>query len=134
MMAAAIVSVSIGGWRLYARWYARDVARRNSIAVTRAHVASYETALNEFALDAGRYPTTAEGLAALVQQPPGLRGWKGPYVRPPLRPDIWGNAYTYTETGGGYRVASLGPDGKPATRDDIVRSGPAVGSGQRPPP
>ena len=41
--------------------------------------------------------------------------------------DPWGNPYTYTETGGVYRVASPGPDGKSGTPDDIVTTGPAAG-------
>ena len=123
----AIMSLLVGGWRVYARRYAREVSRRNGVRVTAAIVAFLEARLNEFASDVGRYPTTAEGLDVLVRQPSGLPGWKGPYVKSPA-PDVWGNPYTYTETGGAYRVGSPGPDGRPGTPDDIVRSGPPAGS------
>ena len=124
--AVVVAAVAVGGWRLYAWWYAREVARRNSLVVTGTIVRNLEVALTQFGADVGRYPTTAEGLGALVRPPGGSRGWTGPYVKS-LPPDVWGNPYTYTLTGGFYRVGSAGPDGKPGTGDDVFRAGPPPG-------
>jgi general secretion pathway protein G len=62
---------------------------------------SLRAALDLFLLDAGRYPTEREGLAALVTRPGSLAGWRGPYLAEALPDDPWGNAY-------GYRVAATG--------------------------
>src|SRR3954470_13409403 len=47
----------------------------------RIQIESFGSALDLFFLDAGRYPTTSEGLTALVQRPGNLNGWNGPYVK-----------------------------------------------------
>jgi general secretion pathway protein G len=65
-------------------------------AKARSDIATLESALEVFALHMdGRYPTTDEGLKALVSPPSdGAKGWKGPYIKE-LRPDPWSNAYAY---------------------------------------
>ena len=84
---------------------------------------SVATPLMSFNLSVGRYPTTEEGLNALVNAPDALsERWKGPYARS-LPLDPWGNAYQYrcpsTKSKVGYDVWSNGPDGQPDTEDDI---------------
>lgn len=72
-------------------------------------------ALDMFKLEIGRYPTTQEGLTALVQAPGGINNWNGPYLRKNSVPkDPWNNDYRYTAPGqhGGYDLLSLGADGK----------------------
>src|SRR5664279_2669618 len=64
----------------------------SSSRVKSAHVQieSFKSALELFHLDAGRYPTTAEGLKALVTAPTGARNWSGPYLRTTTVPnDPW---------------------------------------------
>src|ERR1700751_201326 len=57
---------------------------------------SFSSALDLFYLDLGRYPTTNEGLAALVQRPAGPTGWNGPYLKNSAGPnDPWGHPYQY---------------------------------------
>ena len=71
--------------------------------------------LDLFKLETGRYPTTQEGLQALVQQPPGLAGWNGPYLKKKTLPkDPWNNDYRYASPGqhGPYDISSLGADNK----------------------
>ncbi len=71
--------------------------------------------LDLFKLETGRYPTTQEGLQALVQQPPGLAGWNGPYLKKKTLPkDPWNNEYRYASPGqhGPYDISSLGADNK----------------------
>jgi general secretion pathway protein G len=75
-----------------------------------------------FKSDCGRYPTTAEGLGALVIAPANVTGWKGPY-RTSIAPDSWGHAFIYvcpgTHNPTSFDLYSAGPDGKPGTADDI---------------
>ncbi len=81
----------------------------------RLQIESFSNALDLFYIDAGRYPTSAEGLAALVQRPPGVDSWNGPYVKGgSVPPDPWGNAYVYRSPGqhGNYDIVSLGADGR----------------------
>src|SRR5215468_4561949 len=59
-------------------------------------IESFASALDLYFLDAGKYPTTSEGLAALVQRPGGKSTWNGPYLKGGILPkDPWGNAYLY---------------------------------------
>ncbi|MFP4165945.1 MAG: type II secretion system major pseudopilin GspG [Opitutales bacterium] len=84
-----------------------------------------KTGLVPYRLDVGNYPSTEEGLEALVQAPPGKEDkWKGPYLEE-LPEDPWGNPYQYRFPGKknpngrrGYDIWSLGPDGKESD-DDI---------------
>ena len=72
------------------------------------------SALDLFKLDVGRYPTQAEGLAALVKKPVGLPSWNGPYLKERNVPlDPWGRPYVYKIPGdhSAYELYSRGPDG-----------------------
>jgi general secretion pathway protein G len=76
---------------------------------------SFSSALDLFYLDLGRYPTTNEGLAALVQRPAGTAGWNGPYLKNSAVPnDPWGHPYKYRSPSdhGPFEIVSLGPSGK----------------------
>ena len=81
-----------------------------------------KTALRGFESDNSRYPTTEEGLGALVDQPPGLTTWKR-WLEPKDLQDVWGNAWNYkypgTRNPDSYDVWSSGPDGRPGTDDDV---------------
>jgi len=71
-------------------------------------------ALDLFKLDTGRYPTTAEGLNALMVNP-GIPNWDGPYLKKALPIDPWKRPYNYQSPGthGDYDLSSYGPDGSP---------------------
>ncbi len=81
-------------------------------------------ALNTFEVDQDRFPTTAEGLEALVHQPAGTTDWH-PYLEK-LPSDAWGHPFVYrcpSTTGKPfYDLYSIGPDGKDGTADDINES------------
>lgn len=80
---------------------------------------SLRTALEGYHDDCGHYPSTDEGLQALVEPPTGVSGWRGPYIDL-LRPDPWHNPFHYgLTTNGTLTLFSTGPDGKPDTGDDI---------------
>ena len=69
--------------------------------------------LELFLVDHGRYPTTTEGLQALVRSP-GSMNWTGPYLAEPRIPiDPWGRSYRYVSPGdhGSYDLWSFGADG-----------------------
>lgn len=76
---------------------------------------SFAQAMDLFFLDTGRYPTTSEGLSALVRKPGSVDRWSGPYLQQQDVPlDPWGNAYEYKVPGGSapYGIVSLGGDGQ----------------------
>lgn len=72
------------------------------------------SALEMYKIDTNVYPTTEQALQALVQQPPGVDGWNGPYLRKPLVPqDPWKKEFHYRYPGKNaeYEIFSLGADG-----------------------
>ena len=72
-------------------------------------------ALDLYKLEVGRYPSSSDGLQALVAAPAGAANWNGPYWKKSQIPkDPWGNEYRYTSPGskGAYDILSLGADGK----------------------
>jgi len=93
------------------------------ITAARADIANLEVALDSFEIDTGRYPTSEEGLGALVEQPARLDGWHGPYIKRGVPRDPWGNPYVYMCPGrhntNGYDLHSYGPDGQDGGSDDI---------------
>ncbi len=79
-------------------------------------IADLVKGLELFKLDVGRFPSTEEGLDALMKQPGNASGWNGPYLKGSTQPlDPWGHPYKYTApTGGGEPdVISYGADGSP---------------------
>ncbi len=76
-------------------------------------IADPDKSLELFKLDVGRYPSTEEGLEALVKKPGSANGWNGPYLKGGLPTDPWGHAYRYTSSGGNIEILSLGADGAP---------------------
>ena len=76
-------------------------------------ISDLEKSLELFKLDVGRYPTTAEGLDALVNKPASANGWNGPYVKGAVPNDPWGKPYLFASpaANGGVDISSLGADG-----------------------
>lgn len=78
-------------------------------------IESFASALDLYFLDNGRYPSTSEGLDALVKRPAAAESWSGPYLKQnTVPPDPWGHAYEYRAPGksGPFAIVSLGPDGQ----------------------
>jgi general secretion pathway protein G len=85
------------------------------VKAARIQIESFASTLDLYYLDTGRYPSTSEGLAALVQRPAGLEGWNGPYLKGDFVPnDPWGHPYVYRMPGehGAYDIISYGSDGQ----------------------
>ncbi len=77
-------------------------------------ISDLEKSLELFNLDVGRFPTTEEGLDALVRKPGSASTWNGPYLKGGSVPmDPWGRPYKYANPGpnGGIEILSLGEDG-----------------------
>lgn len=92
------------------------------IACARTDVISnLPLALDLYELDNGRYPTTEQGLQALLAKPGGTKDWTGPYIKKdPLDP--WGSIYQYRRPSihnKDYDLYSLGPDGVEGN-DDVT--------------
>ena len=68
-----------------------------------------------YKLDVGRFPTTSQGLSALVQKPGDADGWNGPYLKSGVPKDPWKNDYHYKYPGehGDIDIFSYGQDGSP---------------------
>ena len=87
---------------------------RAKVDVAGLQLKQLQGALTLFSLDTHRYPTMEEGLVALLEQPEGAAGWRGPYVKnDKALDDPWGEALRYElREGGGYSLTSLGADRK----------------------
>ena len=88
---------------------------KSQVKVARAQIDALDKALDQFRLDVGRYPTTEEGLQALMVKPGNDPKWGGPYLKKGVPPDPWGRAYVYQQPGthGDFELLSYGRDGRP---------------------
>ena len=86
-------------------------------------IGNIEVGIDMFEVDCGRYPTTEEGIRALLEPPSGATDWMGPYIKRGVPKDPWGNTYVYRCPGrrnaDGYDLHSFGPDGQEGGEDDI---------------
>ena len=83
-------------------------------SAAQAQIELFGQALDQLRLDTGRYPSTQEGLNALMTNP-GMEKWDGPYLKKSLPQDPWGKPYHYQCPGthGDYDLFSYGRDGSP---------------------
>jgi general secretion pathway protein G len=83
------------------------------VEIARTNMAALGSALDMYKLDNGKYPTTEQGLQALVEAPTDAKNWTEPYIKQePVDP--WQNEYVYISPGldGPYDLYSLGADGQ----------------------
>ncbi len=85
-----------------------------NIRQAKIQIGQIENALEFYRLACSyRYPTTEEGLEALVEAPGSCPGWgPEPYLRSVPR-DPWGNPFSYESDGSTYEIISFGRDGRP---------------------
>ena len=90
--------------------------------VARAQVEAFSKALDAFRLDMGRYPSTEEGLRALVERPGAAVKWNGPYLQKAVPADPWGRPYQYRAPGtkGEFDLMSFGRDGQAGGAGDAA--------------
>lgn len=98
---------------------------KSEVKAARAQIDALEKALDQYRLDVGRYPTSENGLAALMKRPPSENRWQGPYLRKEVPADPWGQPYQYTQPGehGEFDLFSLGKDGKPGGEGEAADIG-----------
>lgn len=88
---------------------------KSEIRMAQAQIDALEKALHQYRLDVGSYPTTEQGLAALVTSPNNEPRWYGPYLSKKPPADPWGRPYVYKYPGDQqeFDLLSLGKDGQP---------------------
>jgi general secretion pathway protein G len=86
---------------------------KSEVQAARAQIDALEKALDQYRLDARRYPSTEQGLQALLERPAGEARWNGPYLRKAVPADPWGNPYVYRNAGDSVELLSYGRDGRP---------------------
>lgn len=86
---------------------------KSEISVAKAQIDAFDKALDQYRLDIGRYPSTEQGLQALMKSS-GDGKWAGPYLKKDVPVDPWGRAYQYRAPGSNgkdYDLLSFGKDG-----------------------
>lgn len=93
---------------------------KSEVKVARAQIEGLAKALDLYRLDTGHYPSTEQGLNALVVRPNNEPRWGGPYLQKGVPQDPWGRDYVFTSPGenGEYDLISLGKDGQPGGDGD----------------
>jgi general secretion pathway protein G len=87
----------------------------SKVKAAKIQIESLASALDLYFLDVGQYPSSSEGLSALVQRPGSVTAWNGPYLKGTRLPnDPWGKPYVYRTPGqyGTYDIISYGADGQ----------------------
>ena len=94
---------------------------KSNVTVAKSQLQSFAKSLDAYRLDMGHYPSTEEGLEALMSAPAANpEKWRGPYLSKKIPVDPWGNPYMYRNPGTNaeFDVISLGADGKPGGAGD----------------
>lgn len=119
IMVVVIIIAALAGMIVPRLWSTSDDAKRS---IAKGGIASIATGVRLFRLHCDRFPTTEEGINALVVAPASLPGWKGPYLEQSTVLDPWKRPYQYRSPGqhnqGGFDIWSQGPD--PQKQDDDV--------------
>jgi general secretion pathway protein G len=119
---AALVALTV--WIAVLNGHAQ-FASSSRRAATIAAISNTRNAVSSFEIDNGRFPTTEEGLNALLLAPPGLPTWQGPYLDK-FPADAWGRPLIYRFPGDddptGYDLNSAGSDGVEGDDDDIQKN------------
>ena len=89
--------------------------RTARISTAKTQIKLLEQALMDLKLDIGSYPDGSDGLNALMENTTGNAKWDGPYLKPNVPKDPWGNEYVYVFPGehGEFDLISYGADGQP---------------------
>lgn len=98
---------------------------RSEQAAAKSQIDAFKKALGAYRIDMGAYPTSEEGLSALINKPGDssqAAKWNGPYLEGAPPADPWGRTYLYVSPGsnGDYDLASYGKDGQPGGTGDAA--------------
>ena len=94
---------------------------RSEATTAKAQIDAFDKALQAFRIDVGRFPSTSEGLQALVIAPGNEPRWRGPYLKGNVPADPWGQPYKYTfpsTQGKDFDLSSTGRDRAPGGSGD----------------
>lgn len=92
-------------------------------SVAKSQIQAFSRALGAYRLDVGSFPSTEEGLGALLSKPPSAAKWNGPYLESAVPPDPWGRPYQYRAPGANnadFDIVSYGKDGQPGGEGDAA--------------
>ncbi|MFD1382175.1 type II secretion system major pseudopilin GspG [Rhodanobacter aciditrophus] len=100
------------------------------VSVAKTQIRNVMSALSLYKLDNGTFPSTSQGLQALVTKPTGYpeaKNWKSGGYMPKLPLDPWGNEFLYVSPGsaGDYDLLSLGSDGREGGEGDAADLSPS---------
>lgn len=91
------------------------------VDLARIAAGQLENALRLYKLNNNRYPSTEEGLQALLTAPPSAKNWRGPYTEADKLKDPWDNDFSYESTGAkSFKITSPGQDGTLGNEDDVI--------------
>ncbi|MEY4632028.1 MAG: Type secretion system protein [Pseudomonadota bacterium] len=91
-----------------------------------------EQSLQLYRVHNGRYPTTEQGLDAMMTAPSDVKTWRGPYIEANKLSDPWNVKFQYESDGRNFKIISGGPDGQIGNADDIVYPEQAAGAAGNP--
>lgn len=93
---------------------------KSEVKAANAQIDALEKALDQYRLDAGHYPSSEQGLEALMTRPADETKWRGPYLKKAVPLDPWGHPYQYKSPGehGEFDLLSFGKDGQPGGTDE----------------
>lgn len=102
--------------------------KKANIGAAKSQIGLFKSPLEMYAMDMNTYPTTEQGLAALVEKPAEIENedqWQGPYLDSDIPKDPWGKDYQYEyPPSHGERdypnIWSIGPDAEDGSEDDVV--------------
>ncbi|KMN32144.1 type II secretion system protein G [Chromobacterium sp. LK1] len=94
------------------------------VKATQAQMRTLGDALVQYRLDVGSYPSSEQGLDALVKAPPGVAGWHGPYLAQDVPLDAWGRPYQLQVPGreAEAEILSLGEEGRAGGKGELVHA------------
>jgi general secretion pathway protein G len=95
----------------------------SKVKTAQAQIEMLTTGLDAFRLDTGIYPTTAQGLSVLWNDPGNIKNYDGPYLPKAVNSDPWGNSYVYSAPGKNskpFDLISYGSDGKEGGSGDAA--------------
>jgi general secretion pathway protein G len=98
-------------------------SQKARINAAKGDISVIETALSAFETQNGRFPTSSEGLQALLTAPGDCPNWQGPYLAKGLPNDPWGHPYIYrwpSQHNIDFDLYSCGPDGQDGAAGNIV--------------
>lgn len=107
-----IVMVILGGLIAVLAGTVRDNLKKAKVKQAKIQISEYGKALDMYYTDCNQYPSTEEGLQALMVAPSTCSNWgPDPYLKK-LNPDPWATPFEYSSTGNDYELKSLGQDKK----------------------